>query len=188
MHGKNIKKERRTHWSDLFIPSMEPISLVYPVHCDFCKLHPPGSFFHAEYCSLPYHQPLGSFDILKSLAILLEQAGKSPMASMITPTASPSCSSSTPKRIHEVFLSFHGKDTRKGFTDHLYDALKRIGILTFRDDEKLKRGEYISERKLLKAIQESMYVIVVISGNYAFSRWCLIELAEIVRCMKIMGS
>ncbi|KAB1200722.1 TMV resistance protein N [Morella rubra] len=32
-----------------------------------------------------------------------------------------------------------------------------------------------------------MYVIVVISGNYAFSRCCLIELAEIVRCKKKMG-
>lgn len=107
------------------------------------------------------------------------------MASMITPTASPSCSSSTPKWKHEVFLSFHGEDTRKNFTGHLYEALERKGILTFRDDEKLIRGEYISEG-LLKAIQESMCAIVVISGNYAFSRWCLMELAEIVRCKKKM--
>jgi hypothetical protein len=46
----------------------------------------------------------------------------------------------------------------------------------FRDDEKLKRGKYISD-KLLKAIQESMYAIVVFFENYAFSKWCLIELA-----------
>jgi len=51
--------------------------------------------------------------------------------------------------------------------------LTQEGILVFRDDEKLMRGKYVSD-ELLKAIQESMYAIVVISQNYAFSRWCLI--------------
>jgi len=56
----------------------------------------------------------------------------------------------------------------------------------FRDDEKLERGKYVSN-ELLKAIQESMYAIVVISENYASSRWCLIELAQIVKCMRDTG-
>jgi hypothetical protein len=56
----------------------------------------------------------------------------------------------------------------------------------FRDDEKLERGKQISD-ELLKAIQESMYAIVVISKNYAFSKWCLNELAKIVECMKDTG-
>ena len=82
-----------------------------------------------------------------------------------------------------VFLSFCGVDTRKNFTDHLYTALKQKGIITFRDDEKLEWGKYISP-ELLKAIEESKYAIIVLSTNYAFSRWCLIELAKIVECMK----
>ena len=69
------------------------------------------------------------------------------------------------------------------FTNHLYTALKQKGIITFRDDEKLERGKYISP-KLLKAIEESKYTIIILSTNYASSRWCLIELAKIVECMK----
>ncbi|KAL0009061.1 hypothetical protein SO802_010563 [Lithocarpus litseifolius] len=93
---------------------------------------------------------------------------------------------STPRWKYEVFLSFRGEDTRRGFTDHLYAALKRKGILTFRDDEELERGKSISP-ELLKAIEESRFAIVVFSRNYAFSTWCLDELAKIVRCMRETG-
>ena len=85
-----------------------------------------------------------------------------------------------------MFLSFCGVDTRKNFTDHLYTALKQKGIITFRDDEKLERGKYISQ-ELLKAIEESKYAIIVLSTNYASSRWCLIELAKVVKCKKETG-
>jgi hypothetical protein len=104
------------------------------------------------------------------------------MASLSTQRAS-SSSSSTPQWKYEAFLSFYGKDTRNNFTDHLHAVLIKKGIIVFRDDEKLERGKYISD-ELLKAIQESMYAIVVISENYAFSKWCLIELDSIVECMK----
>jgi hypothetical protein len=104
------------------------------------------------------------------------------MASTSTQIVS-SSSSSTPSWTYNAFLSFYGEDTRKSFTDHLHAALKQKGILVFRDDEKLERGKYIS-KELLKAIQESMYAIVVISPNYASSRWCLIELVKIVECMR----
>jgi hypothetical protein len=97
-----------------------------------------------------------------------------------------SSSSSTPRWRYEAFLSFYGKDTRQNFTDHLYSALKQKGIFVFRDDEKLERGNYISD-ELLKAIQESMYAIVVISENYAFSKRCLIELAQMVECVRDTG-
>ena len=76
-------------------------------------------------------------------------------------------------------------DTRKGFTDHLYAALQRKGIITFKDEEKLKRGRPISS-ELLKAIEESRFAIVIFSRNYASSTWCLDELTKIVRCMKEM--
>lgn len=52
------------------------------------------------------------------------------------------------------------------------------------DDEKLKRGKLIAP-ELAKAIQESKYAVVVLSRNYALSRWCLFELATIVDCMKM---
>ena len=101
-------------------------------------------------------------------------------------TSSSYSSSSCPRWKYDAFLSFCGVDTRKNFTDHLYTALKQKGIITFRDDEKLERGKYISS-ELLKAIEESKYAIVVLSTNYAFSRWCLIELAKIVKSMKETG-
>ncbi|KAG7948041.1 hypothetical protein I3843_14G126400, partial [Carya illinoinensis] len=93
-------------------------------------------------------------------------------------TSSPT-SSSTPRWKYEVFLSFYGEDTRMSFTDHLYVDLKRKGILVFRDDEALKRGKCISQ-ELSQAIQESQSAIVIFSANYASSKWCLRELAEIV--------
>ena len=98
---------------------------------------------------------------------------------MATQTAS--SSSYFPK--YDVFLSFCGVDTRNSFTAHLYAALKRKGIITFRDNEKLERGKYISQ-ELLKAIEESRFAIVVLSKNYVYSRWCMIELVKIVERKK----
>uniref|UniRef100_A0A2N9HEM1 ADP-ribosyl cyclase/cyclic ADP-ribose hydrolase n=1 Tax=Fagus sylvatica TaxID=28930 RepID=A0A2N9HEM1_FAGSY len=110
------------------------------------------------------------------------------MASMSIERASSSSPSSfdTPRWTYDVFLSFRGEDTRNNFTDHLFDALKRKGIFTFRDDEKLERGKSISP-ELEKAIEESRFAIVIFSRNYASSTWCLEELAKIVRCMKVKG-
>ena len=82
----------------------------------------------------------------------------------------------------DVFLSFRGEDTRLGFIGHLYNALVRRGIRTFIDDN-LPRGEQISTQ-LLKTIESSTISIVVFSENYAFSAWCLDELAKIVECKK----
>jgi ABC-type phosphate transport system substrate-binding protein len=101
-------------------------------------------------------------------------------------TQRPFSSSSTPPQRYDVFLNFYGKDTRKSFTDHLNAALKHQGIIVFRDNEKLKRGKYVSE-ELLKAVQESLYAITVISTNYASSKWCLIELVQIVESMRDTG-
>ena len=94
-------------------------------------------------------------------------------------------SSSTHQWKYEVFLSFRGEDTRNNFTDHLYDALDRRGIITFRDEEGLKRGKSISN--LFKAIEESQFAIIILSKNYASSKWCLDELAKIVKCSKETG-
>ena len=95
-------------------------------------------------------------------------------------------SSSIHRRIYDVFLSFRGEDTCKSFTDHLYSALIRKGIFTFKDDENVERGKFISQ-ELVKAIEESKFAIVIFSINYAFSTWCLDELVHIVRCKKEKG-
>ncbi|PRQ33257.1 putative TIR domain, P-loop containing nucleoside triphosphate hydrolase [Rosa chinensis] len=95
-------------------------------------------------------------------------------------------SSSNTQWTYDVFLSFRGEDTRKSFTDHLYAALDQEGIFVFRDDEELDRGQPISS-KLLEAIQVSRIALVVISRNYASSKWCLDELTTIVECMEDRG-
>ena len=105
-------------------------------------------------------------------------------ASSFTPS-----SSSTPSILrtttYDVFLSFRGEDTRHKFTDHLYNALGRRGIRTFRDD-KLSRGEAIAP-ELFKAIEESRSSVIIFSENYAHSRRCLDELVKIMECRKDLG-
>ncbi|XP_023888140.1 uncharacterized protein LOC112000269 isoform X1 [Quercus suber] len=91
-----------------------------------------------------------------------------------------SSSSSTHRWSYDVFLSFRGKDTRNGFTGHLYKALCDNGIYTFIDND-LWKGEEISE-KLHKTIESSMISVVVFSENYAKSHWCLDELVKIMQC------
>ncbi|CAN1263301.1 Disease resistance protein RUN1 [Linum perenne] len=75
---------------------------------------------------------------------------------LIVGEASSSTPSSTPARhlIYEVFLSFRGSDTRHGFVSHLYNALKKKGISTFKDDQKLERGKFISP-EILRVIRHS---------------------------------
>ena len=97
-----------------------------------------------------------------------------------------SSSSSMSQWKHEVFLSFYGEDTRKNFTDHLYATLIRKGIDVYRDNENLEQGKPIASG-LMKAIEESQYAIIILSKNYAFSKWCLNELVKILECMKEKG-
>ncbi|XP_034896384.1 toll/interleukin-1 receptor-like protein isoform X1 [Populus alba] len=87
---------------------------------------------------------------------------------------------------YDVFLSFRGGDTRKHFTDHLYKALTRAGIPTFRDDDEIRIGENI-ELEIQKAIQESKSYIIVFSKNYSSSRWCLDELSMIMERRRTVG-
>ncbi|XP_039169568.1 disease resistance protein RUN1-like [Eucalyptus grandis] len=90
-------------------------------------------------------------------------------------------SSLEPKRIYDVFLSFRGADLHNNFIAHLYQALHRDGVYTFRDSEELKKGDQIL-LVLMKAIEESCIAIIVFSEDYASSRWCLEELAKIIEC------
>ncbi|KAH0710703.1 hypothetical protein KY284_012130 [Solanum tuberosum] len=84
---------------------------------------------------------------------------------------------------YDIFLSFRGEDTRRTFVSHLYKALELRGIHTFKDDERLEAGQSISA-ELLKAIEEARFAVVIFSKSYASSRWCLEELAHIIKCKK----
>ncbi|KAM0030882.1 putative TIR domain, P-loop containing nucleoside triphosphate hydrolase [Helianthus debilis subsp. tardiflorus] len=97
--------------------------------------------------------------------------------------ASNSASSVQKSFKYDVFLSFRGEDTRKTFVDHLYLALVNKGIVTYKDDETIKKGERISEQ-LIRSIEDSRFYMIVFSKNYASSSWCLNELVEIMKCQK----
>ena len=79
--------------------------------------------------------------------------------------------------VYDVFLSFRGDDTRNGFSSYLSEALIQQGYKIFFDDQNLQRGKAIS-KELLKGIEDSRSSIVVLSENFAFSSWCLTELAK----------
>ncbi|CAN1227711.1 Disease resistance protein L6 [Linum grandiflorum] len=82
---------------------------------------------------------------------------------------------------YEVFLSFRGPDVRANFVDFLYRDLDRSKIRTFLDDVELRKGEEIAP-SLVKAIEESKVYIPILSQNYASSKWCLRELALMMKC------
>ncbi|XP_042499827.1 disease resistance protein L6-like [Macadamia integrifolia] len=95
-------------------------------------------------------------------------------------------SSSSGLFAYDVFLNFRGEETRNNFTGFLHKALKREGINVFMDNEELGGGEEIRSA-LLEAIQGSKISITIFSKGYADSKWCLLELVEIVRCHKFDG-
>uniref|UniRef100_A0A1J3GCI3 TMV resistance protein N n=1 Tax=Noccaea caerulescens TaxID=107243 RepID=A0A1J3GCI3_NOCCA len=84
---------------------------------------------------------------------------------------------------YDVFLSFRGEDTRHSIVSHLYEALARRGLVTFKDDKRLEIGDHISD-ELQRAIQGSDFAVVVLSENYATSRWCLMELQLIMELQR----
>ncbi|GKD06307.1 Toll/interleukin-1 receptor domain-containing protein, partial [Tanacetum coccineum] len=106
--------------------------------------------------------------------------------SLITQEVSTSTSSSEMSFKYDVFLSFRGEDTRNNFVGHLYQALQRNSIETYKDDEKIDKGERINDQ-LLKSIEDSKLYIIVFSKNYASSSWCLDELVKIMECQKMTG-
>ena len=93
---------------------------------------------------------------------------------------------SKPQPENDVFLNFRGEDTRNNFTDHLYRALKRERIKTFKDDTNLELGHPISPN-LLDAIEKSRIAVVILSKNYGSSRSCLEELVKILECKEEGG-
>ncbi|KAI4299980.1 hypothetical protein L6164_033400 [Bauhinia variegata] len=87
-------------------------------------------------------------------------------------------SSNNSQRKYDVFVSFRGKDTRRGLVGHLEKALNEKKIQVFIDN-KLKKGNEISPA-LIREIKESDISLIVFSKCYADSIWCLEELVKIV--------
>ncbi|XP_068316351.1 disease resistance protein RPV1-like [Pyrus communis] len=87
---------------------------------------------------------------------------------------------------YDVFVSFRGEDTGRGFVSHLLRAFKQKSISTSVDAEDICRGDCLSE-ELRKRVQRSRLSIVVFSKNYASSRWCLRELVQMVEQVKMTG-
>ncbi|KAJ4723747.1 putative disease resistance protein (TIR-NBS-LRR class) [Melia azedarach] len=87
---------------------------------------------------------------------------------------------------YDVFLSFRGEDTRENFTSHLFAALSRKKINTF-VDEGIHKGERISADLLNAIIEGSKISVIILSKNYADSKWCLDELVKILNCKKMHG-
>ncbi|CAN1158533.1 Disease resistance protein L6 [Linum perenne] len=99
------------------------------------------------------------------------------------PSAASTSSNSALPVEYEVFLSFRGPDVRTTFADVLYKFLDHSKIRTFLDDEELRKGEIIAP-SLEKAIKESKVYIPILSQDYASSKWCLQELALMVKWCK----
>jgi len=95
-------------------------------------------------------------------------------------------SSSSLTKNFDVFVSFRGADTRNGFTNHLFAALQRKGVLAFRDDQTIEKGDFL-ESELLDAIEGSQVFIVVFSKDYASSTWCMKEVTKIVDWVEETG-
>jgi hypothetical protein len=81
-------------------------------------------------------------------------------------------------------LSFRGEDTHKGFTGHLYTALVDRGVSAFIDSEKLEKGRRIDE--LFGVIDRCEIFVPIFSKRYAESKWCLMEIAKIVKCRRLI--
>ncbi|CAH8257608.1 unnamed protein product [Arabidopsis lyrata] len=104
----------------------------------------------------------------------------SSLSSSTSPSSSLSCTGT-----HHVFASFRGEDVRRKILSYIQQEFQRKGIIPFIDNE-IKRGESIGP-ELIKAIRESKIAIVLLSRNYASSKWCLDELVEIMECKKKFG-
>ncbi|CAJ2659419.1 unnamed protein product [Trifolium pratense] len=88
------------------------------------------------------------------------------------------------KNYYDVFVTFRGEDTRNNITDFLFNALEEKGVLVFRDDTNLPKGESIGP-ELFRAIEDSQIFVVIFSMNYASSTWCLQELEKICECVQV---
>ncbi|KAF8028599.1 hypothetical protein BT93_E1282 [Corymbia citriodora subsp. variegata] len=97
-----------------------------------------------------------------------------------------STSSPSPETKHQVFLSFSGTDACQQFANRLYGGLIDVGMRVLRGHNELLLGENIS-LELKEVIKRSRASIVILSTDYASSKRCLDELAQMWECRKMNG-
>ncbi|XP_071688322.1 TMV resistance protein N-like [Rutidosis leptorrhynchoides] len=140
--------------------------------------------------SLNIEEKAGTRERRDELGLALQKYKSADRLSTVETMSYESSSASSSIRVskgYDVFLSFRGEDTRtasNSFTSHLYDALIRKCIRTYQDDKSLEIGNVIAP-ELLRAIEASKFAIVVLSPNFATSKWCLEEIVNIVNCMEL---
>ncbi|CAN7005399.1 unnamed protein product, partial [Brassica rapa subsp. trilocularis] len=122
--------------------------------------------------------------LLRKLRFHQEDNREEDSPSSLSPSTVPQPSSSD-IWTHDVFPSFRGADVRRTFLSHIQMEFERKGITPFVDNE-IRRGESIGP-ELIKAIRESKIAIILLSRNYASSKWCLDELVEIMKCREELG-
>ncbi|KAL3742305.1 hypothetical protein ACJRO7_017740 [Eucalyptus globulus] len=86
----------------------------------------------------------------------------------------------------EVFLAFHGPDTRLGFTACLYSSLVGAGIRVLKDDHPYLIGTHL-KHGIFNAINHCKISIPILSVNFASSPWCLEDLKMMVDCKRRKG-
>ncbi|KAF3594265.1 hypothetical protein DY000_02024524 [Brassica cretica] len=78
----------------------------------------------------------------------------------------------------QVFISFSGQDLRHNFISHLEGAFKLADINYYID---YKETPSESQNVFFKRIQQSQIALPIFSSQYAESKWCLNELAEVMK-------
>ncbi|BAT97010.1 hypothetical protein VIGAN_09035000 [Vigna angularis var. angularis] len=92
---------------------------------------------------------------------------------------------SEPHFIYDVVINFGGEDIGRRFLSHLHYALLQAQVKTFTSEENGQEGTKLEEH--MRAIAASKIAIIVFSKTYAESICCLIELEEIIECLKTFG-
>ncbi|CAE5963945.1 unnamed protein product [Arabidopsis arenosa] len=79
---------------------------------------------------------------------------------------------------HDVFLNFRGKEMRKTFVSHLLSSFTTKNITSFIVSDPFEDPD-------LKAMEQSLVAIPVISKNYVISDLWMDDLRKIIECEKI---
>lgn len=69
---------------------------------------------------------------------------------------------------------------KKSMASILYHSLRQMGLRVFLDSGEFELGDHIPD-KIQHAIRSSSVQIAILSENYAFSPWCLAELALMLK-------
>ncbi|XP_019089585.1 PREDICTED: probable disease resistance protein RPP1 isoform X2 [Camelina sativa] len=102
-------------------------------------------------------------------------------SSSLSPSSVPP-SSSSQKWIHDVFLSFCGEDVRREFVSHILKEFQRQEITPPFIGSESKGGVFNGHELIIRAIRGSKIMIIVVSKDYASSKWHLDEMVEIMKC------